>query len=222
MKVLHFILLLLIAGTGIPIYCHYETHGVVNWIQCALAFFLWLNVVICYWEISLGLRIDYIADEYEKIKAGERGTRGQVVWDFFNTKVTPFNMCSPTLWAHVWSSYASWDDSYADRKSFGFFADVGNGISTLIPSFILLFGMTHDFLPPRVLGVIGLVFFYQFFYQTSLYFFAYMFNKRYQGLTAAGLIGWVGGTNGFWIVIPLIGIYASLRLIFDNTFAVFL
>ncbi len=222
MKVLHFVLLLLMAGTGLPIFFHYVTHGVVNWIQCALAFFLWLNVVICYWEISLGLRIDYIADEYAKICAGERGTRGQVVWEFFSRKITRENFASPTLWAHVWSSYASWDDSYADRKSFGFFADVANGISTLLPSFVLLFGMTWAILPPRVLGVIGLIFFYQFTYQTSLYFFAYVFNKRYRGLGPLGLIGWVGGTNGFWIAIPLIGIYASLRLIFENNFAVFL
>ncbi len=220
MKVLHFILLLLAAGTGLPIYCHYQHHGVVNPIQVALAFFLWLNVVICYWEISLGLRIDYIKDDYDKIRAGEYGSRGDAVWSFFNSKLTLRNFASPTLWARVWSCYSSWDDSYADRKSFGFFADVGNGISTLIPSFILLIGMTHPILPPQILGLIGLVFFYQFFYQTSLYFFAYMFNKRYQGLSAAGLIGWVGGTNGFWIVIPAIGIYASLRLILDQSFAV--
>ena len=132
------------------------------------------------------------------------------------------NVLSPTLWAHVWSTYSIWDNSYADRRSFGFFADVGNGISTLLPSFVLMVGMTMPILPPRVLGVIGLVFFYQFFYQTSLYFFAYMFNKRYQGLSAAELAGWVGGTNGFWLVIPAMGIYASLKLIFENSFAVFL
>jgi len=62
-----------------------------------------------------------------------------------------------------------------------------------------------------------LVFFYQFFYHASLYFFACMFNKRDQLLTAAGLSGWVGDTNGFWIVIPLIGIYAPLKLIFENS-----
>ena len=37
-------------------------------------------------------------------------------------------------WASIWSTYAMIDPSYADTRSFGFWIDTGNGISTLIPT----------------------------------------------------------------------------------------
>ena len=88
------------------------------------------------------------------------------------------------IWLVVWvggsviAHYAIWDPSYADRKSFGFAADVGNGFVTLVPSLILFFGITFPILPPVVLGLIGAFIFYQKFYCTTLYFFTYLFNRR--------------------------------------------
>jgi hypothetical protein len=41
------------------------------------------------------------------------------------------------------------DPSYANRESFGFFIDVGNGFSTIIPTVLFLVGMTVDILSPK-------------------------------------------------------------------------
>jgi hypothetical protein len=46
----------LIAGTALPVTVHTLRHG-FNPLQASLALFLILNVLICMWEISLGLHI---------------------------------------------------------------------------------------------------------------------------------------------------------------------
>ncbi len=220
MRVWHFIILCIAIGTGVPIYCHYSQHGVVSWIHCAVAFFLWLNVIICLWEICLFFRIDYIRSQYLKYKEEYAGRELELTMRFFNMDITFRNVLSPNLWAEVWSTYAMFDDSYADRKSFGFFADVGNGTVTCIPSILLLIGMTYPILPARVLGIIGLLVFYQMIYCTTVYYAAFMFNKRHKKLSWPALIIIVGGTNCFWILIPLIGFYASIMMILENNFNV--
>jgi hypothetical protein len=50
------ILVYLVAGTTLPVTIHSRLHG-FNPLQAALAFFLVLNVLICFWEISLGIHI---------------------------------------------------------------------------------------------------------------------------------------------------------------------
>jgi hypothetical protein len=50
------ILVYLVAGTILPVTIHARLHG-FNALQAALAFFLVLNVLICFWEISLGIHI---------------------------------------------------------------------------------------------------------------------------------------------------------------------
>ena len=78
-----------------------------------------------------------------------------------------------TFWARMWSEYAYLDPGYADRRSFGFSVDVGNGWSTLIPSVLFLVGMTEPIFSPLILGIIGTILFYQKLYLTCLYFFCY-------------------------------------------------
>jgi hypothetical protein len=48
----------LVAGTSMA--AHYAVHGVVNGWQVTIAFFLATNIMICWWEISLGARIGLI------------------------------------------------------------------------------------------------------------------------------------------------------------------
>ena len=119
-------------------------------------------------------------------------------------------------------TYSYYDGSYANRRSYGFWADVGNGWNTLLPSIFFLVGMTAVMVPPLVLGIVGLIIFYQKFYCTTLYFIAYVFNRRYAGRPMAWVIAIVGGTNGLWILFPGIGLYVCLRLIFENSYALLL
>jgi hypothetical protein len=53
------IALFLIAGTALPVTIHTLQYG-FSPLQASLAFFLVLNVLICFWEISLGLHITYV------------------------------------------------------------------------------------------------------------------------------------------------------------------
>jgi hypothetical protein len=222
MRVWHFIVLCIVIGTGIPLYFHYSEHGVINHIHCAVTFFLWLNIIICLWEICLFFKIDHIAEQYKKYQEAYTGREMELTGKFFNMKLTLSNFLSPVLWSEVWSIYAMFDESYADKKSFGFTADVGNGTVTLIPSILLLIGMTYPILPAQVLGILGLLVFYQMIYCTTVYYAAYMFNKRYKKLSWPARIIIVGGTNCFWILIPLVGFYASVIMVLENSFSIFL
>ena len=43
-------------------------------------------------------------------------------------------------------------------------------------------------------------------YGTVLYYLSFFYNGRQRGIPIAEVIGWVGGSNGIWIIFPLIGI----------------
>ena len=108
---------------------HATLRGGVNGFQAALAWFLAINVLITFWEISLLLRIDAIEERYRERQ--ERKRRGERVGSrsFFLSAAPAQRLTSPSLWSRVWSEYAKYDPSYADRRSFGFAIDVGNGWS---------------------------------------------------------------------------------------------
>ena len=53
---------------------------------------------------------------------------------------------------------------------------------------------------------------------TCVYFFQYLYNRRYEGRPLAGVLAVVGGTNGLWLFFPLIGLYVCARLILENRF----
>ena len=198
----------------------------MNSFHVLLSIFLAINLMICVWEMCLLFRIDAIEERYRQRQQGlgreqglgrGSGRRGR---SFFLSSVPLRQLGSATLWSRVWSEYARYDPSYADRRSFGFAIDVGNGFSTLVPSLVFLFGMSFGFLPPAALGIVGLIVFYQKFYGTLLYFFTYLFNRRYAGQRLANVLAFVGGINGIWLVFPAVGLYVSVRLILDNRFDV--
>jgi len=199
---------------GVPLLAHRAVHGVVNPWHVALSFFLAINILICIWEISLGAQISEI-ERWHHDPEGRRERPRGLIW---LAAATPRDLLSTRLWARVWSEYALYDPSYADRRSFGFAIDVGNGWSTLLPSLFFLVGMTAGFVPAVVLGLVGAFLFYQKFYGTCLYFFTYLFNRRYQGHPIGRLIPIVGGSNGIWLIFPAVGLYVCLRLILENRY----
>jgi len=195
---------------------HFAIHGVVNGWQLALAFFLAINLLICVWEISLYYRIDDIERWFHR--PGEAPLRPK--GNLYTQAVTLRELASTERWALVWYGYAHYDDGYADRRSFGFAIDVGNGFSTLLPSLFFFFAMTVPVASPVVVGIVGLLVFYQKFYCTCLYFFSWFKNRRYEGHRLPALLAMVGGTNGTWLVFPAVGLYVCLRLILDARFDV--
>jgi len=199
---------------GAPVLAHYAMHGVVNGLQLMLSVFLAINLLICVWEIALWHRMDDIRRWFRLPRGAGDRPRGNL----YTTHVSAQEFASTKLWARTWLGYAYWDDGYADPKSFGFAIDVGNGFTTLIPSLLFLVGMTFPIFSPVALGIIGLLIFYQKFYGTCLYFFQYIYNRRWEGRPRSGVIGVVGGTNGVWLVFPAIGIWVSIRLIVGGSF----
>jgi len=199
---------------GLPVAAHYAFHGVVNPWHVALTLFLAINLLICVWEISLWHRIRDIRRWFETPRGSADRPRGNL----YTTPISLGGFWSSRLWARVWLGYAYWDDGYADPKSFGFAIDVGNGFSTLLPSLLFLVGMTVPLFSPAVLGIIGLLVFYQKFYGTCLYFFQYLYNRRYENRPLSGILAVVGGTNGVWLLFPAIGIFVCVRLILTGSF----
>ena len=206
----------MVAWIGGGIGAHYIVHGVVNGWQAALTVFLAINVLICFWEISLGARIGDIERWVHDPAAAGKRPRGSLYF----VRVTPAQLFSTELWARVWLEYSRFDPGYADRRSFGFSIDVGNGWSTLVPSIVFGVGMTFEIMSPVVLGLLGALIFYQKLYCTCLYFFSYFFNRRYEGHRVGQLLAVVGGSNGVWLVFPAIGLYVCVRLILDGSFAI--
>ena len=84
----HFLVLFVVFSTSIPLYIHYTVHGTVNLVVACLAFFLPLNSLICLWEIGLGLHINYIKEEYEKLREKYKKNPFDAVIAFFLLEIT--------------------------------------------------------------------------------------------------------------------------------------
>lgn len=221
MRVYQLVIFGIAVGTGVPIYLHHEVHGVFNVHQAGLAFFLWLNTLVALWEICLYLRIDLIEEQHARFVRDYRGRELDRVKDFFSVEVPVERTFSPGVWAELWSSYSVFDPSYADRKSFGFFVDIGNGFTTLVPALLFLYGMTYEPIPARALGIVGLLLFYQMWYGTVVYLASYLMNKRYRGHSPINVALFVGLSNGLWLTFPIWGIVVSILLIGSGSYEIF-
>jgi hypothetical protein len=222
MRVYQVVVLAVVVGTVAPVLLHHEVHGVWSVHQMALAFFLWLNFIIALWEICLFLRIDRIEADYARFAKQYAGRPLDRVKDFFGAKISLAQIFSPTTWSEIWSSYALFDPAYADRKSFGFWIDTGNGFTTSIVSLLCLYGMTLHELPARAFGLVLLIACYQMGYGALVYFSSYVFNERYVGHTPANIAIFVGLSNGIWILFPAWGVWAAIQMIYSDAYAVFL
>lgn len=223
MRVGIFLILYVVLGTGAFMAYHAATHhGGVNGYQAAMAFFLVLNFLICLWEIALGKYITHIHKEYLHFRDVEYKKPSEhinAVVRLFTKPMSAAEMLSLKFWSTIWSTYALYDNCYANRESYGFFIDVGNGWTTLLPTVAWLVGMTNTFgVGARWFGIIGLVSFYQEWYGTVIYFFQYCFNGRYKGRAAWEVALFVGLSNGIWFGFPVLGMYLSVDMIFTDSF----
>ncbi len=209
-------------GTVFHVWLHHRVHGVFSPTQIALAFFLIINILIAWWEIALFFCYQDVRDGYDQAKGLYRGRAIEYVAEILTRPLPILRYFSLRAWARVWSGYALFDESYADKRSFGYNIDVGNGFSTLVPSAIFAFGMTFHVLPARVLGIIGVIIFWQMFYGTVVYFFQYMNNRRYEGHSLRNVLLVVGVSNAAWLALPLLGLKVSIDLILGGTYATFL
>jgi hypothetical protein len=188
-----------------------------------MAFFLLLNLMICFFEIGLSLNHKAIQNEANAIFAKHgnpevmtAASRWQVASGFFFADIQ--SAWKLSSWTRVWSTYCVYDPAYQSLIGFGYWIDSCNGYSTLIPSLLCLLGMTFDIVNPQVLGMIGLVSYWQEFYGTVVYFTQLFANDRLRGKSALEIVLFIVMTNGMWLVFPVIGMYVSYSMITTNSF----
>lgn len=125
-------------------------------------------------------------------------------------------------WARMWSTYALFDTSYQNNESYGFFIDVGNGWTTILPCVLLNVGMiAPDRVSPLVLGCVTIASYWQMLYGTLVYFLSFLLNHRYKGHNLLHIATFVGVSNGIWIIFPAMAIYAAVNVLRDGNMAIF-
>jgi hypothetical protein len=212
----------IVGGTVFHIWLHHSVHGTYNVNQIALIFFLIINLMVNFWEIGLLTCSDQIHDEYEATKDAYRGRETDRFGEMFRKRIPVLELLSFRQWTEVWSSYALFDPGYASRSSFGLNIDVANGWSTPIFATLFAYGMTFAFMPARVLGIIGVIMFWQMFYGTVVYFFQFFFAGRHKGHSPKTIALFIGTSNSLWFIFPLWGLAISIWLILNNSYSLFL
>ena len=141
------------------VYVHVDAHGAFSPLQAALAVFCAINAWICVCELALLVHSAKIQRVHRDTEAKLGVGRMPPVFLFEHASLR--QVFSLEYWSVMWSTYAALDPSYADTTTFGFCVDVGNGVTTLLPTLAFAIGMTWPILEPRWLGMLGLVSFYQ-------------------------------------------------------------
>ena len=208
--------LLALLGMG----ARYYVYGDLNAIHGLLSLFFSLNLLICYWEACLFLRRDYIEKRTLYWRRRQQETGRTPAGEFLWAKVPLRRILSPTVWADVWATYSLFDGSFADRRTFGFNADIANGFVTAVPTLILYAACTVDFLPAVLAGILGVMLFWQWVYVTSVYWVSFFVAKRQSRITRGEMYTYIGAMNSPWVLCALLGWYVSVRLILDGNYSV--
>lgn len=140
--------------------------------------------------------------------------------EFFTSRIAWKDIFNSKTWADVWATYARYDPSFADRRTFGFNVDVVNGYVTLIPTILLFVTLSTQLIPARFAGMLGLMLFWQWFYMTTAYFVSFFVAKRHEQLSRSDLLVYIVLLNGPWVLIPLFGLYASFHLVVDGNYSI--
>jgi len=210
------IALLTLLGIG----ARYYVHGDLNAIHGLFSLFFSTNLLICYWEACLFLRRDYIEKRVVYWRERQRETGRTPAVEFLNTRVPLRRVLSPTVWANAWATYSMVDASYADRRTFGFNVDIANGFFTPVPTLILYGAFTVGFLPAVVAGILAAMLFWQWTYASTLYLVSFFVGQKQRRVTTREFYVYIFGPNAIWILIPIVGLYVSIRLILDGDYSV--
>ena len=220
MQVCYFLISYIVSSTILSVLIHSLLYG-FNLSQSIIAFFLVINILICIWEICLSIYIDTIKAENNKLleKYGKNPVEAVTKLLFQDLSVT--QIFTLKTWTKIWATYALYDPSYANRESFGFFVDFGNGWVTLIPSIAFLYAMTFDGISARTMGLIGLVKFYQECYGTVMYVLTYIYNRRYVNRSLVECVLVVGISNSLWFFFPIFGMILCREMISSDSYNIF-
>ena len=206
--------------TLLGIGARHQVYGDWNAIHALLSLFLSLNLLIAYWEICLFFRRDLVETRTAYWREWRERTGRTPAVEFLRTKVPLTRMLSPALWADVWATYSQYDGSYADRRTFGFNADIANGFLTPIPSLIVYAACTFRFLPAVLTGIVGVLLCWQMMYGALVYLVSFFVAGRQARIGRWELYAWILAPNSPWLAGGLLGVYVSIRLITDGDYSV--
>lgn len=210
------IAILAVAGIG----ARYWARGDFDVLHAAFSLFFSVNLVICYWEICLFVRQDYIEKRAEYWRDRRRETGRSPVVEFLVARVPLARILSSTLWADVWATYAQYDGSYADRRTYGYNVDIANGFATPVPTLILYAAYTFDLMPALVAGIIGAMLFWQLVYMTSVYWVSFFAANRHTRISRREKYIYIYAMSCPWLLCALLGLYVSIRLIVNGDYSV--
>ena len=208
----------LLALPGIA--ARYVVHGDVGAFHCLLSLFFSINLLICYWEMCLFFRRDYIEERVEFWRRRRDATGKTPAVEFLTTSVPLNRMLSPTVWADVWATYSMYDSAYADRNTYGFNIDIANGFTTPASSLLLYVTYTGELLPAIAAGIIGAMLFWQWVYASSLYVVSFFVGRKQTRITKREFWIYIFNPNAIWVLLPMLGLYVSIRLILDGDYSV--
>ena len=207
---------LALAGVG----ARYWVRGDFDIIHTLMTLFFSINLWICYWEMCLFFKRDYIEQRAEYWRERRRETGRTPAIEFLAGKVPLSKALSPTVWADVWAAYSQFDDSYADRRTYGYNVDIANGFVTPAPTLILFTAYTFDFLPAVAAGIVGAAMFWQLTYATSVYWVSFFVARRQERVSRKDMYIYIWALNSPWVLFALLGLYVSIRLIADDDYSV--
>ena len=194
-----------------------------NSIVTSLLIFNNLNIFIAICEMCLGYHIMFIKKDYqERLKKYGKGKEWDGVFQLFGMPITFKEIFRGKTWALMWSTYALFDPSYQNYESFGFFIDVGNGWTTILPCLYLNYAMIYpENVNHLLLGCVVIASYWQMLYGTIIYFLSFVFNKRYEGHNRVSIFLFVVFTNGVWVIFPSIAIYSAYCILRDGDLGIF-
>ena len=208
------------AGTLLGILVRLRTHGELNFLHSLFCLFFSVNLLICYWEICLFFLRDRIGVRAGYWREVQGRTGRSPAYGFFATRIRLTKVLSPAVWADAWAAYCYYDDSYADRRTFGFNVDIANGFVTPVPTLVLYAAFTVGDPSALVAGVIGLMLSWQWVYMTSTYLVSFFVARRHTLVSRRDMYIYIVAINSFWILCALLGIYVSIALIANGDYRV--
>ena len=181
-----------------------------------------LNLFIAFCEIALGAHIQTIKKDYMALRETYKGKEFEACVSFLTMPLSISQCFQGATWSRMWSTYSLYDPSYQNHESFGFFVDVGNGYSTILPGLLMNAAIVF---PHRVsyllVGCVGIASYWQIMYGTIIYILSFWFNERQKGRNALEIYSFVYLTNAFWMWGPSIGIYYCVVILRDSNLSVF-
>ncbi|MYJ53452.1 MAG: hypothetical protein F4090_00780 [Nitrospira sp. SB0672_bin_25] len=206
--------------TAAGIVVRYWVHAHLNVWFCLLSLFFSTNLLICYWETCLIRYFDLIRQRagYWRQRREETGRSPFV--EFLKTEIPLIKVLSPQAGADMWAFYTLYDESYTDKRTYGFNIDIANGFFTLVPTLILYSAFAVAFLPAHFAGILGVMLFWQWEYATSVYMVSFYVAGRHKLISRADVAIYIWGANATWLLFPLLGLYVSIRLIVDGDYSV--